>query len=116
MDLEEYHAAWRRFCRPSIYEPVKPSLKKESTVPNFSDIIDSVIDNTSSVVGIPESMHPITDFVLNASDEQLEAFDYLGKWMREYGIEFYTTGSCECEHVEVINLALRLATQRLGSQ
>ncbi|MFY1111788.1 MAG: hypothetical protein AB3K77_08935 [Methanosarcinaceae archaeon] len=101
MEIEEHHAAWRRFCRPSVYEEVQSTQEEECVISSFIDTTDSA--------------HPITAFVLNASDEQLEAFGYLNQWMQHYGIRFCNSDSCECEHTEVFHGALRLAGQRLGT-
>ncbi|WP_440948500.1 hypothetical protein ACSAZL_09875 [Methanosarcina sp. T3] len=101
MNIDEYHAAWRRFCRPSVYEKVQSTQEEECVMPSFVDTDDYT--------------HPITAFVLNASDEQLEAFSYLDQWMQHYGIRFCNSDSCECEHTEAFYGALRFASQRLGT-
>jgi len=101
MDVVEQHAVWRRFCRPSVYEDVQSTQEEEYVIPSFADTTDST--------------HPITAFVLNASDEQLEAFGYLNQWMQHYGIRFINSDSCECEHTEALHGALQLAGQRLNT-
>ncbi|WP_048182994.1 hypothetical protein [Methanosarcina siciliae] len=127
MDIDEYHAAWRRFCRPSVYEKVQCTQDEECVMSSFvntaeEECVMSSFVNTaeeecvmSSFVDTDDYTHPITAFVLNASDEQLEAFSYLDQWMQQYGIRFCNSDSCECEHTEVFHGALRFASQRLGT-
>lgn len=114
MDIDEYHAAWRRFCRPSVYEKVQCTQDEECVMPGFVGPAEEECV-MSSFVDTDDYTHPITAFVLNASDEQLEAFGYLDHWMRHYGIRFCNSDSCECEHTEAFYGALRFASQRLGT-
>jgi len=100
MDLIEYHAPWRHFCRSSAYEYVQSPQKEEYEAPSFVDITDYT--------------HPVITFVLNASGEQLEAFGYLNKWMQHYGIKFCNSNSRECEDTEALQGALQFASQRLS--